>query len=592
MATPTRGYRPVRTLLTFGTAALVMFAALFAGVTWSDATWTPKLALDLEGGTQLILTPVTEDDEAITPEVINQAIAIIRQRVDASGVAEAEITSQGGGNIVVGLPGQPDEATLDLVRTPAVMDFRAVLTMDYGVPGADPEDGVEGLPTDAELDTASLGFPDETLYSDFGWITQEVRRDFNTIDCTDPATMPSRDIAPSDRAMVTCDANGLFKYILGPIEIPGTHISSASSGLASSAQGVVTGQWAVSLTFDGEGTTRFRDTTSRIRQLESPRNQFAVVLDEAVITAPSVTEIIPNGEAQITGDFTRVEAATLAQQLSFGALPLRFEVQSEQQVSATLGSEQLARGLLAGGLGLLLVVIYSLFQYRALGLVTVGSLAVAAILTFGVITVLSWTQGYRLSLPGVAGLIVAIGITADSFIVYFERVRDELRDGRSLPAAVEKGWSRAKRTIIASDAVNLLAAIVLYQLAVGGVRGFAFTLGLTTLIDLAIVFWFTHPVMVLLAKTKFFGQGHPASGLDPRRLGVDGPRYVGRGKVVQAGERASKAGDDTEATGDAGSVPTREPAPVGFGQGTPTMTIAERRAAAKAAAEQTEGNES
>ncbi|NLF04846.1 MAG: protein translocase subunit SecD [Actinomycetales bacterium] len=565
-----------------------MFAILFAGVTWSDATWTPKLALDLEGGTQIILTPVTEDNEAITPDVINQAIAIIRQRVDASGVAEAEITSQGGGNIVVGLPGQPDEATLDLVRTPAVMDFRSVLTMDYGVPAEDPETGVEGLPTDAELDPASLGFPDETAYSDLGWITQELRRDFNTIDCTDPATMQNREPAPADRGMVTCEATGMFKYILGPIEISGTHISNASSGLQTSSTGVQTGQWAVNLGFDGEGSAKFRETTTRIRTLESPRNQFAVVLDEAIITAPSVDEIIPNGEASITGDFTRIEAATLAQQLSFGALPLRFEVQSEQQVSATLGSEQLSRGLLAGALGLLLVVIYSLFQYRALGLVTVGSLVVAAILTYGVVTVLSWSQGYRLSLPGVAGLIVAIGITADSFIVYFERIRDELRDGRTLPAAVEKGWSRAKRTIIASDAVNFLAAVVLYSLAVGGVRGFAFTLGLTTLIDLLIVFCFTHPLMVLLAKTKFFGQGHPASGLDPRRLGVDGPRYVGRGKVVQAGERASKAvSDDVTPAGE----PAREPAPA-FGKGGPTMTIAERRAAAKAAAEQTEGNES
>lgn len=581
MATPTRGYRPVRTLITLGAATVAMFAAIFAGVTWSDATWAPKLALDLEGGTQLILTPVTETDEAVTPEVINQAIAIIRQRVDASGVAEAEISSQGGGNIVVGLPGEPDEATLDLVRTPAVMDFRSVLVVDYGMPAPDEEQGVEGLPTDAELEPESLG------YSDLGWITQEVQRDFNTLDCTDPNTMLERDPAPADRAMVTCDSTGLFKYILGPIEISGTHIATASSGLATTAQGVSTGQWAVNLEFDGEGSAKFRETTTRIRQLPSPQNQFAVVLDEVVITAPSVEVIIPNGEAQITGDFTRIEAASLAQQLSFGALPLRFEVQSEQQVSATLGSEQLQRGLLAGGLGLLLVVIYSLFQYRALGLVTVGSLVVATILTYGVITVLSWTQGYRLSLPGVAGLIVAIGITADSFIVYFERIRDELRDGRTLPAAVEKGWARAKRTILASDAVNFLAAVVLYSLAVGGVRGFAFTLGLTTLIDLLIVFLFTHPVMVLLAKTKFFGQGHPLSGLDPRRLGVGGTRYVGRGKVVQAGERASKAEEEAEPAEEAPAAPV--PA---FGGGTPTMTIAERRAAAKAAAEQNEGNES
>ena len=591
MATPTRGYRPVRTLTTFGTVALVMFAVLFAGVTWSDATWTPKLALDLEGGTQLILTPVTEDNEAITPDIINQAIAIIRQRVDASGVAEAEITSQGGGNIVVGLPGQPDEATLDLVRTPAVMDFRSVLTMDYGVPGQDPEEGVEGLPTDADLDPASLGYPDETQYSEFGWITQEVQRDFNTIDCTDPSTMLEREVAPSGRAMVTCDANGLFKYILGPIEIPGTHISSASSGLGVGSTGVSTGQWVVNLTFDNEGTNRFRDTTTRIRQLESPRNQFAVVLDEAVITAPSVTDIIPNGEAQISGDFTRIEAATLAQQLSFGALPLRFEVQSEQQVSATLGSEQLQRGLLAGALGLLLVVIYLCFQYRALATVTIASLGVAAIWTFLLISLLSWSINFRLSLPGIAGVIVAIGFTADSFIVYFERIKDELRDGRPLGTAIDRAWGRAKRTILASDAVNLLAAVILYNLAVGGVQGFALTLGLTTLVDILVVFFFTHPLMKLVARWRFFAQGHPASGLSPSRLGVPGAtRYVGRGKVERIEERSSSEGADDALTTEAdGGVPQRVSPRPGTG---PTLTIAERRAAAKAAAEQTEGNES
>ena len=570
MATPSRGYRPLRVLISMGTAALVAFGLNFAGATWSDATWAPKLALDLEGGTQIILTPVTDNDEAVTPEVINQAIAIIRQRVDASGVSETEITSQGGGNIVVGLPGQPDEATLDLVRTPAVMDFRAVLVVDYGVPGEE-EAGVEGLPSDAELETEGLGF------SDLGWITQEVQRDFNTIDCTDPNTLLEREPAPADRAMVTCDANGLFKYILGPIEIPGTHISSASSGLGSGGSGFTTGEWQVSLNFDGEGTRMFRETTTRIRQLPSPRNQFAVVLDEAVITAPSVEVIIPNGQASITGDFTRLEAATLAQQLSFGALPLRFEVQSEQQVSATLGSEQLQRGLLAGGIGLLLVVIYLIFQYRALAGVTVASLAVAAVWTYLAITLLAWAINFRLSLPGIAGIIVAIGFTADSFIVYFERIKDELRDGRPLGTAIDRGWQRAKRTILASDAVNLLAAIILYNLAVGGVQGFAMTLGITTVIDIIVVFFFTHPLMKLIARWRFFADGHPASGLSASRLGAPGAtRYVGRGKVVQI-EGAAEA--PATAASPASPAATR----VGTRAAAPTMTIAERRAAAKAA---------
>jgi len=187
-------------------------------------------------------------------------------------------------------------------------------------------------------------------------------------------------------------------------------------------------------------------------------------------------------------------------------------------------------GLIAGLIGLLLVVIYSLFQYRALGFVTVASLVVAGVITYLAITLLGWAQNYRLSLAGVAGLIVAIGQTADSFIVYFERIRDELRDGRGLVAAVENGWRRAKRTILASKAVNLLAAVVLYFVAVGNVRGFAFTLGLTALADLLVVFLFTHPTLQLLAKTKFFGEGHRFSGLDPRNLGAV-PLYRGAGRV-------------------------------------------------------------
>ena len=210
---------------------------------------------------------------------------------------------------------------------------------------------------------------------------------------------------------------------------------------------------------------------------------------------------------------------------------MTFQVLSEQQISATLGSEQLQRGLLAGLIGLILVALYSLAQYRALGMVTIVSLLVAGGLAFLTISVLSWLQGYRLSLPGVAGLIVAIGITADSFIVYFERIRDELRDGRTLVAAVGQGWVRARRTILASDAVNFLAAVVLYFLAVGGVRGFAFTLGLTTVIDLIVVFLFTHPIMLLIARRRFFADGHPLSGLDPGLLGARS-RYVGRGRIV------------------------------------------------------------
>jgi preprotein translocase subunit SecD len=259
-----------------------------------------------------------------------------------------------------------------------------------------------------------------------------------------------------------------------------------------------------------------------------------------VVTAPSVQGVITGGEAQITGSFTQAEATSLANQLKYGSLPIQFEVNNTEKVSATLGVASLQAGLLAGLIGMILVVIYSFFQYRALALVTVGSLVIAAVLTYLVIAYLSWRAGYRLSLAGVAGLIVAIGITVDSFIVYFERVRDELRDGRNLGSAVESGWKRAVRTILVSDAVSLLAAVVLFTLTVGNVRGFAFTLGLTTLIDLAVVFLFTHPMLELLAKTKFFSSGHPWSGFDSKALGASS--YIGRGAFrISSSVPATKA---------------------------------------------------
>lgn len=553
----------MRTLVTLAVLVTALFAAILAGARWSDGSLVPKLALDLEGGTQIILRPVSDSGVEPTAQVIAQAIEIIRQRVDASGVAEAEITSQSGGRIVVSLPGEPDEATLELVRESAQMTFRPVIA--------------NGAPTVLETPTTSTvvegTVPADA--SDTAWLTQDVLDAFAALDCTDSANLTGGAAALGDPAapVIACQDDGSVKYVLGPVELLGDDIASASSGLRVGSQGTLTNEWVTNITMTSAGKGKFTEITTRLLSLESPRNQFAMVLDGLVISAPSVNSVIANGSAEISGSFTRESAATLARQLNFGALPLTFEVQSEQQISATLGSEQLQKGLLAGLVGLVLVGIYSLVQYRALGLVTIASLAVAGAIAYGLIALLSWTQGYRLSLPGVAGIIVAIGITADSFIVYFERVRDELRDGRTLPAAVAQGWVRARRTIIASDAVNFLAAFVLYFLAVGGVRGFAFTLGLTTLVDLVVVFMFTHPLLHLLARTPFFNEGHRFSGLDPEQLGARA-RYVGRGKIstpsLSTGTPGSPAADDIQDTVPVDDEPRR-------------LTIAERRAAERAA---------
>lgn len=628
----------MRSLVFLGVLVIALFGSLFAGTKLSPqteenpggASLTPGLALDLEGGTQIVLQPSTTDDSEITGETITQAINVIRQRIDAQGVSEAEITSQGGQNIVVGIPGEPSQETIDLVSQSAQMRFRPVLAVgaptatateapaegetaegetpeatESAEPPADgsaeaPADGAETPaeePADAATDApADDAAPAEEAVrpenpSDLSQITPEIQEQFDALDCTVPENLVGGDSGPTDSAFVACSSDGFAKYILGPVEVEGTEIANASSGLGVSQSGAVTNQWVVNLEFDGEGTDQFREVTTRLTSLPSPQNQFAMVLDGLVISAPVSQVAIPNGQAEISGNFTRDSAATLANQLNFGSLPLTFEVQSQEQISATLGSEQLQKGLLAGAIGMLLVVIYSLLQYRVLGLVTVASLGVAAVLAYGVITALSWAIGYRLSLAGVAGLIVAIGITADSFIVYFERVRDELRDGRTLNSAIEKGWERARRTILASDAVNFVAAIVLYFLAVGGVRGFAFTLGLTTIIDIIVVFLFTHPLLQLLSRTKFFASGHAWSGLDPRRLGAQSLRYGGRGRVVTPGAAgATRASEDVA---DADRSEREEPAParerVGAGVGAatadgPRMTIAERRAAERRAA--------
>nr|WP_227412075.1 protein translocase subunit SecD [Cryobacterium sp. BB736] len=517
-----------------------------AAVIWGGGSWTPKLALDLEGGTQIILAPQLESGQAVTQEQLDQAVSIIRQRVDASGVAEAEISTQSGQNVIVSIPGVPDDETMERLEASAKLEFRPVLVADVSATSAMGEDG-EPSPSPSPSappaeEPAAEPSVTPTDASDLNWITPALQEEFTnfTCDTIDEAAMA---VAPDDKPLITCDDTLQFKYILGPVEVSGERIADAQAALVANSQGVSTGQWGVNIVFDGEGTKEFGDVTKRLFQLQGSQNQFAVVLDGKVITAPTTNAVITDGKPQITGSFTQETAKTLADQLKFGALPIGFVVQSQDTISATLGESQLQSGLLAGLIGLILVVIYSLIQYRTLGSVTVVSLMVAAIITYLLVTILSWREGYRLSLAGVAGLIVAVGITADSFIVYFERIRDELRDGRALVSAVEAGWKRALRTIFASDTVNFLAAAVLFLLAVGNVRGFAFTLGLTTLVDLLVVSMFTHPVMQLLAQTKFFGEGHRFSGLDPRALGAV---YRGRAQfrdpvAVPASKRASSS---------------------------------------------------
>ncbi|CCH73015.1 Protein translocase subunit SecD [Nostocoides australiense Ben110] len=384
-----------------------------------------------------------------------------------------------------------------------------------------------GSATSSESPTPS-GKP--TSATDLAWITPELTKQFDELDCSKPGVLDNL-VDDATKPMVTCSTDGLEKFILGPVVVGGKDISNAVAGYQLAPNGQMTNTVEIQLTFDSAAAKKYGELSIEMLALPSPQNRLASTLDSRVIVAPQFNEAIPGGQASITGGFTFEQAQDLAKQLKFGALPISFDLETRSQISPTLGEEQLRLGLIAGLIGLGLVVLYSLFQYHALGLVTVASIFVAALLTYLVITILGWAQNYRLDMAGVTGLIVAIGVTADSFIVYFERIRDEVREGRTLRTAVDTGWKRARRTILAADGVNFLGALVLYLLASSSVRGFAFTLGLTTLIDILVVFMFTHPLVALLARRKFFAEGHKASGLDPERLGAK-VRYVGRGQFA------------------------------------------------------------
>jgi preprotein translocase subunit SecD len=329
--------------------------------------------------------------------------------------------------------------------------------------------------------------------------------------------------------IVACDSTG-DKYALDVAKIQGTQVSNAIAQLSTTNN-----QWVVELTLKSAGAAAYGTLTSDLYNKyyaaggdNSSTNDFwldtvAIVLDGDVVTSPEIISPIPGGNSQITGNFTQASATQLQNVLKYGSLPLNFKILSENSVSATLGQAQLDGGLIAAAIGLGLVVIYSFLYYRGLGIVSISSLIIAGTIAMLSVMLLTRYQSFTLDLAGIAGLIVAIGITADSFVVFFERLRDEVREGKALRPAVEAGWKRARRTILVSDTVSFLAAILLYYFSIGEVKGFAYTLGLTTIIDVIVVFLFTKPMVTLLARTSFFGNGHPMSGLDPARLGARAP---------------------------------------------------------------------
>ncbi|WP_210747908.1 protein translocase subunit SecD [Actinomadura latina] len=556
-------------------AILVVLAGL---AVWQGRT-TPKLGLDLAGGTTVTLTAKTPGGGDPPAEQMNQAVKIMTERVNGLGVSDAEVAKQGSSNIVVNVPGEGQSRVVNLIGTTAKLQFRQVFATTDGrpaggaTPAPSPSDSAKGKdggksaspsasPTASASPSSSStprgkalsraltaptpkpsggaapspsslvqpsGQPSAPAQDYPGVTDKAVIKQFEALDCYNGDRRAAGANDPSRKFVAACDQdeeNGqVAKYILGPVRVLGENVDEANAMPPNAQQGQAS--WSVSLKFDGKGARQFGEVTtdaSRAYQQSSssPQAQVAIVLDGQVVSAPAIREgPITGGTASIDGppeSFDQQYATDLANVLKYGALPLEFTQSSIDEVSSTLGSDQLTGGLIAGAIGLGLVVLYCLFYYRGLGLVAVSSLVVASAVTYLAVVILGEGMGFRLSLPHIIGLIVSIGITADSFIVYFERLRDELRAGRKLRSSVENAWKRARRTILVADAVTFLAALVLYFLAVGGVAGFAFAMGLTTLIDIVVVFFFTKPMVTLLSRTRFFGRGHPLSGLDPSRL--------------------------------------------------------------------------
>ena len=425
----------------------------------------PKLGLDLQGGLSVVLTAPGRVDT----EVLDQTVEIIRNRVDSLGAQEPDISRSGNNNIIVQLPGIRDpERALDVIGKTAQLRFREVLDTFSLAP-------VEDAARDEGLRPGSRAydrFVDERLERE-GWAITEGD--------------------PTRREVVFPSKNGELLYRLGPAEVVGGQVADAR------AQFDQTMGWLVELELTGEGRQAFGDVTTR---LAPEQKQLAIVLDRRVESAPAVQSPITDGRAQITGQFTEREARDLALVLRTGALPIELEQSQVQRVSATLGTASLRSGLVAGFIGLALVAIFLLALYRLLGLVTLTGLALFAALIMGVIGAISVTRGFALTLAGVAGLIVSIGIAADSYIIYFERVKDELKEGKTLRSSVERAFPSTLRTNLAANGVAAAAAFILYAVATGPVRGFALTLGISVVLDIGLLYFYTHPAVVLISRNR------------------------------------------------------------------------------------------
>lgn len=579
MAPPTGQFRPGRYLGVFAAIVAVLYLLVFFT---GDGKPTPKLGIDLQGGTRVTLTAESPDGKPPSQESLNQAKAIIDQRVNGLGVSGTEVVLNGN-TLVLTAPGDKGEQikklgqTAKLVFRPVVQEVAAASQAPPTQPGQPPKSGQPAAPPSAPASVApksgapkpqgmpapQVGSPDAADQpigvaaqaaaattaakapvtkaaavktpaaktpaaspatptappssvqptpsgqpSNNGSTTDEEQKAIEAakalrqnadpqiqqlalaqLDCNAPD--PLRGFDDPTKPLVTCDQKKVAKFILAPSILDGSQIADATSGQSSNGPGYV-----VRLQFKSDGEKIWGQFTS-----QNVGKQSAFVLDGEVVSAPTINGAI-YGTTEISGNFGLAEAQDLSNVLKYGSLPLKFVQSESETVSSTLGIASLQAGLIAGAIGLLLVFIYSLFYYRLLGILTILSLGLSGLLVYGLLVLLGRWIGLTLDLAGIAGFIIAIGITADSFIIFFERLKDEIREGRTFRSAVPRAWVRARRTILSADAVSFLASAVLYALSVGQVKGFAFTLGMSTVLDLLVVFLVTHPLVSIVSNNK------------------------------------------------------------------------------------------
>ena len=586
MASSTAPVHPARYLTLFLVLLIGVYLLVFLT---GDKKAEPKLGIDLQGGTRVTLTARTPDGSPPTRDALIQAQEIISDRVNGLGVSGSEVLIDGS-NLVITVPGDDSSDARNLGQT-ARLYIRPVIHVipaegqgqqppgapagappgapPGAVPGSPPlapgEPGAPvvpqppggqapapppgapapqprpypqqppptpapppkpGAPTPAPGTPSPDDVPLQQRIADEKQLRQSsdqqiqiLALQFEATRCDEEDVLAGND--DPNLPLVTCSSDGKQVYLLDKSIISGEQIEDANSGLDQQR-----GEYIVELKFKSDGAKIWADFTAA-----NVGVQTAFVLDTKVMSAPEILEPIPGGTTQITGQFTSETARELANVLKYGSLPLSFESSEAETVSATLGLTSLRAGLIAGAIGVALVLLYSLLYYRVLGLLTTLSLVASGAMVYAILVLLGRYIGYTLDLAGIAGLIIGIGTTADSFVVFFERIKDEIRDGRSFRSAVPRGWARARKTILSGNAVGLLAATVLYFLAIGQVKGFAFTLGLTTILDVVVVFLVTWPLVYIASKSTFFAK----------------PALNGLGAVQQiARERRAAAAHATE----------------------------------------------